>query len=105
MEEKRIYARHILEISRKPSTNTALLGRRVDADKNEIGFVDRFVDISGEEEVAPTGFSNDVLQARLIDGELEVLAVPSIDPSLIQIYNGDLDIGTIERDYSTSWSA
>ena len=104
--KRRIYARHLLEISRETSTNTALLGGGVDTDEDQVGLLNALIDIGGEEEVAATGLSDNILESRLVDGKLEIRAVPGIDTSLVQIDNRDGDVGTLEGDDGaggTSW--
>ena len=88
--------RRVLEISGKASADTILLGGSVDRDKNEVGLLDALVDIGGEEEVAATGLADDVLKTGLVDGKLEVLAVPRVNTRLFQVNDGDSDFGTFE---------
>ena len=86
----------VLEISGKASADTGLLGGSVDRDEDEISLLDALVDIGGEEEVAATGFTDDVLKTGLVDGKLEVLAVPRVDTRLVKVNDGDSDVGTLE---------
>lgn len=87
-----------LEIRGKASTDTALLGGRVDTDEDKVGLEDALVDIGGEEEVATARLTDDVDETRLVDRKCEIGAVPSIDPSLVQVDDGDLNVGTLEGD-------
>jgi hypothetical protein len=93
---------NILEIGSRPCTNTALLRRGVDADKDEVGLLNGTIDICREEQVAATRLADDILQSGLIDGKLEVRAVPGIDSRLVQVDNRDLDMGAFDRDDGAS---
>ena len=44
--------------------------------------------------------ADDVLKAGLVDRELEVSAVPRIDAGLVEVDDGDLDVGALEGDDS-----
>ena len=59
---------------------------------NSLGLGDGLVDVSAEEEVLSPGTLDDLLEPWLVDGE--VVRVPSVNSSLVQIDNGDLDVGT-----------
>lgn len=89
---------HSLEICRKTSTNTALLRGRVDADEDQVCLLDALVDVGREEEVASARLLDDVNEAGLIDGEAEIGAVPRVDTLLVEIDDGDLDVGAFEGD-------
>lgn len=94
-----------LEIRGKASTDTALLGGRVDTDEDKVGLEDALVDIRGEEEVATARLTDDVDETGLIDRKCEIRAVPSIDPSLVQVDDGDLNVGALEGDDRASRAA
>lgn len=89
-----------LEVRSETSTDTALLGRRVDTDEDKIGFEDALVDVGGEEEVATACLTDDVDETGLVDGKSKVIAVPGIDTGLVQVNDGDLDVRAFERDDS-----
>ena len=95
---------YVLEIGGEPSTHTALLRRRVDADEDQIGLFNPLVDIGGEEEIATACLADNILQTRFIDGQGEIRAVPGIDTRLIQVDNCDFDVRAFQRDDSTSWT-
>lgn len=102
-----IYVDRSLEISCEACTNTALLGGGVDTDEDEVGLHDSLVDFSGEEQVATATFADDVFETRLVDGELEILVVPCIDTSLVEINDRDNDMGALQRNNGasrTAWS-
>lgn len=61
-------SKRVLEIGSKTSTDTRLLCRSVDADKNEVRLLDGLVYVRGEKEVATTCFFDNVVKARFIDG-------------------------------------
>jgi hypothetical protein len=87
-----------LEICGKPSTNTGFLGWGVDGHEDEIRLENSLVDVGREKQVSSPRLTNDVLQSRLIDRQLEVRAIPSINTGLVQIDNGDLDVRAFEGD-------
>jgi hypothetical protein len=87
-----------LEVSSEAGTDTALLGGGVDADEDQVGLLDALIDIGGEEEVAATSLSDNVLKTGFVDGKLEIRAIPGIDTSLVQIDNRDSDVGALESD-------
>lgn len=93
---------HVLEISGEASADTRFFGGGVYADENELGFQDGLVDICREEEIASTSLTDDILEARFVDRKFEVWRVPGVDTSLIEINDGDLDVGTLESDYRAS---
>jgi hypothetical protein len=88
------FQEHILKIGSKPCAHAALLGRGVDTDEDKIGLPNAFVNVSGEEEVAPASFADDSLEAWFVDREVEVWAVPCIDTGLIKVNNGHGDVRT-----------
>ena len=90
-----------LEISGETCTNTALLCRGVDADKNQVGLFNALIHIGGEEQVAASSLADNFLESGLVDGELEIRTVPCINTGLIQVDNGDSDVGALEGDDST----
>ena len=88
--------RYVLEVSGEACADTALLGRGVDTDEDELGLLDGLVDVGGEEEVAAAAGPDDLLETGLVDRELEVWAVPRVDTRLVQVDDGDLDLGALE---------
>ena len=94
---RRLYA-DVLEIGGEAGTDTRLLGRGVDGNENEVGLANALVDIGGEEEVAAARLADDVLEAGLVDGEVEVGRVPRVDTRLVKVDDGDLDVGALEGD-------
>ena len=92
----------LLEIGGKASTNTTLLGRGIDRDEDEVGFKDSLVDVGREEQVTAARLLDDFEETGFVDGEVKVGRVPSIDASLVEVNNGDLDMRTLEGDHCTS---
>ena len=90
--------RDALEIGGEAGTDTRLLGRSVYGDEDEVCLTDALVNIGGEEEVAAAGLADDVLEAGLVDGEVEVGRVPRVDTRLVEVDDGDLDVGALQRD-------
>jgi len=78
------------------STETRLLGRGVDGDKDQVGLSDTLVNFGGEEQVSATTSLDDVNETGLVDGEVKVGVVPGVDTGLVQVDNGDLDLRTLE---------
>ena len=97
---RRLYA-DALEIGGEASTNTRLLGGGVDGDKDEVSLTDALVDVGREEEVPAACLADDVLQAGLVDGEVEVGGVPRVDTGLVKVDDGDLDLRALECDDGT----
>jgi len=60
--------------------------------------LDSTVDIGREEEVAVTGLTDNVIEAWLVNWEGEISGVPSVDASLVEVNNGDLDMRALECD-------
>ena len=87
-----------LEIGGEARSHTRLLGGRVHGDEDQVRLKDGLVDVGGEEEVAAAGLADDVLEAGLVDGELEVGRVPRVDAGLVEVDDGDLDVGALQRD-------
>ena len=92
---RRLYA-DVLEIGGEAGTDTRLLGRSVNRDEYEVCLTDTLVDIGGEEEVASAGLLDNFYQAGLVDWQLEVGAVPRINPRLVEVDDGDTDVGALQ---------
>jgi hypothetical protein len=96
---------YALEISRESSTDTALLGGGVDTDKDKIRLLYALVDVCREEQVTTTSLADNVLEARFIDGKFEVRAVPRIDTGLIEVNDGNGDVGAFKSNNSACGAA
>ena len=94
-----------LEICSKSGSHSGLLGGSVHRDENQVRLTDTLVDVGGEEKVAATAAANDILKARLVDGEIEVGAVPRVDAGFVEIDDGDGDVRAFECDDSASRSS
>ena len=101
-EEGRIW--DVLEVSSETGPDARLLGGSVHGHKYEVSLPDGLVDVGREEEVAAACLTDDLLEARLVDWELEVGAVPRIDAGLVEVDDGDLDVRTLEGDDGTRWA-
>ncbi len=98
----------VLQISSETGSNTRLLGGSVHGHEDKVGLLNGLVDVRGEEEVAVPCLADDILETWLVDGELEVGAVPRIDSGLVEVDDGDLDVGAFEGNDSacrTTWTA
>ena len=93
-----IPVRYALQVCAEACTDTALLRRRVNGDEDQVGLLDRLVNVRGEEEVLAAGRLHDIDQAGLVDWQLKVGAVPRVDTRLIEVDNGDLDLGALQGD-------
>ena len=94
-----------LEIRSKPSADARFLGGRIDRDENEVGVLDALIDVGGEEEVLPSRLADDVFEARFVDRKVKVRTVPSVDPGLVEVYDGHGDVRALECDDGTGWSS
>ena len=87
------------EIAGLPGTHAPGFGWCVDREEHHVGIRDRGIHLCREVEIPTTTASNDLVQARLVNGETgEVWVVPSIDALLIQVNDGDLDLGATVGD-------
>lgn len=100
-EEDGVMQYDVLEIGGKASANARLLRRRVDTNEYEVRLADTLVYVRREEQVAAARLADDVLQARLVDREIKVLAVPRVDARLVQVDDGDRDMRALERNDRT----
>jgi hypothetical protein len=89
---------NLLEVSSETGTNAAFLCRGVDTDEDELGLLNGLVHVRREEEVTTASLTNYIHETRLVNGELKVWAIPSIDTSLVEINDGNPDVGTLESD-------
>lgn len=89
---------HVLQIRSNPCTNAGLFRGRVNGDKYQVCLLNCTVDIGREEEVAVTGLTYDVIEAGFVYWEGEIGRVPGIDPGLVEVHNGDLDMRALEGD-------
>ena len=101
-DEEKKGAKHALEVSSKASTNTRLLCRGVDAYENEVRLLDGAVYLRGEIQVATTCFFDNIDEAWFIYGKGVVGAVPSVDSFLVEVNDGDLNVGAFQRNDSAS---
>lgn len=62
--------------------------------EHPLGLGDGLVDVRREEQVSSSGLLDDIIQSGLVDGE--VVRVPGVNSGLVQVDNGDLDLGTKE---------
>lgn len=62
-----------------------------DGNAHSLGLGDSLVNVSREEEVLAPGGLDDLIETGLVDGE--VVRVPGVNTGLVQVDNGDLDVG------------
>ena len=67
--------------------------------------MDAFIYVKREKQVATACLANNIMEARLVNGKLEVRAVPCIYSRLIEVYNGDLNIRAFEGNNCASGTA
>lgn len=96
--------KHVLEISGEPCAHTALLRGCVHTDEDEVGLFDTLIDIGREEKVASACLTDNVFEAWLIDGQVELGTVPGINTSLVQVDDGHSDMRALQRDNRASWA-
>lgn len=58
--------------------------------------MDALVDIGREKEVAAARLADDLLETGLVNRQLEIGAVPRVYTRLIEVDDGDDDIGALE---------
>lgn len=63
-----------------------------------LGLLNTLVNISAEEEVLAPGGLNNLFETRLVEGE--VVRVPGVNSLLVEVDNGDLNVGAVRN-----WSA
>ena len=63
-------------------------------DEHQVGFANVLVRVSTEKQVAPAALFNNFCQTRLINWQ--GVAVPSLDPGLVDVDNDNFDLGTFE---------
>ena len=99
MKQKCVY---LLEVCGETSADSAFLRRRVNANEYQIRLLDPLVYISREEEVSASGLTDDFDETRLVDGQSEVGTIPGINPVLVEVDNGDLNVRAFKGDYGAS---
>lgn len=95
-------ARCVLQISCKACAKTTLLGWGIHTDKNQVRLFYGTVDFHGKEQILSPRSTDYIFQARFVDRELVIRAIPRIDASLVQVHNGDLNMGTFQSYDGTS---
>ena len=65
---------------------------RVLIEDDSLGLSDGLVHVGGEEKVLPPSSLDDLIETGLVDGE--VVRIPGVNTSLVQVDDGDLDVGT-----------
>lgn len=66
------------------------LGMAKTPDKDDVGISDALAAIRGEEKIPASAGLDDLIQARLVDGQ--GLGVPGVNSLLVQVHDGDLDV-------------
>lgn len=84
---------YVLQVCGETGSHTTFFRGRVDTDKNEVRLLDRLVNITREEEVASPRLADNVFKTRLINGQRKVRAIPCVYASLINVDNGNSDVG------------
>jgi hypothetical protein len=87
---------NLRKISSHASTHSGFLGGSVDRDKDEISLLDGGIYIRGEEQVLATALKDNLIQTRFVNGK--VVGIPSINASLVQVNDGDLDVMALVSD-------
>lgn len=95
----------ILQIRGKPGSYTTLFRRSIDADEDEVRFLDPLVDIGREEQIAAARLLDNVYETRFINGQEEVRTIPRVNAGLVEIDDGDSNVWTFESNNSACWAA
>lgn len=82
------------QVSGVASTDTRGLGGCIDGDEDEVGFDDGLVDVGAEEEVLASALLDDLVEARLVDGQS--VGVPLCNALRVHVDDGDLDVRALE---------
>ena len=82
------------------STDARLLCGGVDTNENKIRLFNRFVYVGRKEEVAATCFLDNIDELRFVNRQRIVFAVPSINPSLVEVNDSDFDVRALECNHS-----
>src|SRR3989304_1062155 len=93
----------VMEIGGHACPNAECLGRRVDADKNDVVFSDAPFDVGPEEKILTLCLSYNLCETRLIDGE--AVRVPRLDSLCIGINHRHPAMGALVGDDRHRWSA
>merc|ERR1740120_687005 len=98
-------ATHALDVTQvrcTASTYALDLRRCVHRGEDDVCLLNGSLDVSREEQVLSSASLDHLVQAWLVDGQ--VVRVPRCDPSLVQVHDGDLDVGTLQSDGRASWA-
>lgn len=103
-KETVLFVIYVLQVCGETGSHTTLFRGRVDTDKNEVRLLDRLVNITREEEVASPRLADNVLKTGLINGQRKVRAIPCVYASLINVDNGNSDVGAFQGDDGACWT-
>lgn len=100
---QRVNRWYSLQISGISLAHTALLCGCIDANKDEIGLLDRLIDIRAKEQIASPASLDDLIETRFEYGQ--GIAVPSCDPGRVDVHDRDGDVGTAVGDDAAGGAA
>jgi hypothetical protein len=64
--------------------------------------LDTLIDVRREEKVTASSLTDDIIEAGFINRQTELRAIPGIYSRFVEVYNGNLDVGTFKSDDSAS---
>mmetsp|Transcript_89189 Transcript_89189/g.273159 ORF Transcript_89189/g.273159 Transcript_89189/m.273159 type:complete len:388 (-) Transcript_89189:11-1174(-) len=103
LRHRTAHALDVPQVRRPAGADARDLGRRVHRREDDVGLPDGALHVRREEEVLPPARLHDLGKARLVDGQ--VVRIPRRDPRLVQVHDGDLDVGALQRDRRTRGAA
>mmetsp|Transcript_24272 Transcript_24272/g.47395 ORF Transcript_24272/g.47395 Transcript_24272/m.47395 type:complete len:431 (-) Transcript_24272:11-1303(-) len=92
----------VLQIRGAACTNTVGLGWSIDRDKDDLAFLNRFIDLRGEEQVLVANLLDYRVEPRLVDRQC--VGVPSRDLLWVDVDDVHLHVRTLESNCSHGWT-
>ncbi len=93
----------VAQIGGTAGSDAVGLGRRADADEDQVGGGDGVADVGGEMQVAAAGGGDHGVEAGFIDGQF--VGVPGIDAMLVHVADGHPDVRALGGDHGHGGAA
>lgn len=93
----------VAEVGGATGTSAVGFGGGADGDEDDVGVFDGLDDVGAEEEVPAAGGLDDFIESGFVDGEGS--GVPGGDAGLVEVTDGDLDVGAFVGDHRHGGSA
>ena len=87
----------VLQVGRPAGALAEGLRRRVDGHEDDVGVADAAGDVGREEQVAPAGPADHLVEARLVDRQR--VAVPGGDARVVDVHDGDPRVRALVGDH------